>query len=150
MVLDCVISVAEQYLRPTDPNFRSIHKRIHNDRKAYLHFKDCIRAIDGTHVRVSLSPDEQVRYIGKSGILTQNVLAICDFDMCFTYVSAGQPGAYHDTSVLYHAMEMDEQTFPHPPQGKYISSLWNMNVLYYGIVASLMFYVNMCRQILCC
>ncbi|KAL5670926.1 hypothetical protein ACJX0J_015232, partial [Zea mays] len=53
--------VAEQYLRPTDPNFRSIHKRIHNDRKAYLHFKDCIRAIDGTHVR--------------------NVLAICDFDI---------------------------------------------------------------------
>jgi len=46
------------------------------------------------------------------------VLAICDFDMRFTYVSAGQPGAYHDTSVLYHAMEVDKQAFPHPPEGK--------------------------------
>jgi len=49
------------------------------------------------------------------------VLAICDFDMRFTYVSAGQPGAYHDTSVLYHAMEVDKQAFPHPPEGKKIT-----------------------------
>jgi hypothetical protein len=42
---------------------------------------------------VSLSPEEQPRFIGKTGIPTQNVLAICDFDMRFTYVAAGQPGA---------------------------------------------------------
>jgi hypothetical protein len=75
-VLDCVISMAEHYLRPTDPNFRTIHKRICNDRKAYPHFKDYIGAIDGTHVRVSLSPDEQVRYIGNSGIPAQNVFVV--------------------------------------------------------------------------
>jgi hypothetical protein len=108
-VLDCVIAITIDYLRPTDCNFRTMHKRIWNDRKAYPHFKDCIGAIDGTHVRVSHSPEEQVRYIGKTCIATQNVLAICDFDMHFTYVAAGQPGSYHDTSVLYHAIEVDER-----------------------------------------
>jgi hypothetical protein len=58
-----------------------------------------------------------VRYIGNTGIPTQNVLAVCDFDMHFTYVSAGQPGAMHDTSVLYAALKVDEEFFPHPPQG---------------------------------
>jgi hypothetical protein len=66
---------------------------------------------------VSPSPDEQVRYIGKTGIPTQNVLAVCDFDMRFTYVATGQPGAMHDTSVLYNALRVDEKFFPHPPQG---------------------------------
>lgn len=116
-VLDCVIAMVEHYLRPTDPNFRGVHKRILNDKRTYPHFKDCIGAIDGTHIRVSLSPEEQVRYIGKTGIPTQNVLAVCDFDMRFTYVAAGQPGSYHDTSVLYHAFQVDEQVFLHPPQG---------------------------------
>jgi hypothetical protein len=34
-VLNCVIAMAQHYLRPTDPNFRIVHKRIHNDSKAY-------------------------------------------------------------------------------------------------------------------
>jgi hypothetical protein len=28
---------------------------------------DCIGALDGTHVRVSIHPNEQVKYIGKTG-----------------------------------------------------------------------------------
>jgi hypothetical protein len=45
-------------------------------------------ALDGAHIRVSLSLEEQVRFIGKTRIPTQNMLAICDFDMRFTYVVA--------------------------------------------------------------
>src|ERR1041384_4392237 len=75
-VLDYLIAMAEHYLRPTNPNFPTVHKRIRNDNRAYPHFKDCISALDGTHIRVSLSPEEQVRYIGKTGIPTQNVLAV--------------------------------------------------------------------------
>jgi hypothetical protein len=148
-VLECVIAMTEHYLRPTDPNFWTVHKRIWNVSKAYPHFKDCIGVIDGTHVQVSLSPEEQVRYIGKACILTQNMLAIYDFDMRFTYVAAGQPNAYHDTSVLYHAMEVDEKDFPHPSQGiKNVKLLpWpkcNVNLLHIKVLSF------MCRQILCC
>ncbi|KAM3208005.1 hypothetical protein ACQJBY_062975 [Aegilops geniculata] len=39
--------------------------------------------------------------------------------MHFMYTSVGQPGSMHDTSVLYHAIEADKDTFPHPPKGKY-------------------------------
>jgi hypothetical protein len=111
------MAMAHDFIRPKDPNFRAIHKRIRDDKRAYPHFKDCIGALDGTHIRVSLSPEQQVRYIGKTGIPTQNVLAVCDFDMCFTYVATGQPGAMHDTSVLYNAISVDKEFFPHPPRG---------------------------------
>jgi hypothetical protein len=37
--------------------------------------------------------------------------------MCFTYSSIEQPGSMHDTNVLYHALEADEELFPHPPIG---------------------------------
>ena len=56
-VLECLIQMAKHYLRPTDPNFHTVHKRIMDDKRASPHFKDCIGAFDGTHVRVSLSPE---------------------------------------------------------------------------------------------
>ncbi|XP_037462010.1 uncharacterized protein LOC119333088 [Triticum dicoccoides] len=73
-----------------------------------------------SHIRASI-PDgpPKVRYIGRTGMTTQNVMAICDFDMHFTYASIGQPGSMHDTNVLYHAIEKDRPSFPHPPKGKY-------------------------------
>jgi hypothetical protein len=117
-VLFCLMTMSKDFIRPIDPNFPTVHRRIRDDKRAYPYFKDCIGALDGTHIRVTLPPDEQVRYIGKTGIPTQNVLAVCDFDMRFTYVSTGQPGSMHDTSVLYNALSVDKEFFPHPPQGK--------------------------------
>ena len=87
--------MAADYLKPKDPNF-SVHPKIWKDRRAYPHLKDCIGALDGTHVRASIPADDQVRYIGRS---------------------VGQPGSMHDTCVLYHAIEADKDTFPHPPKG---------------------------------
>jgi hypothetical protein len=110
--------MAKDFIRPKDPNFHTIHRRIRDDKRAYPYFKDCIGALDVTHIRVTLPPDEKVRYIRNTGIPTQNVLAVCDFDMKFTYVSVGQPRSMHDTSVLYNALSVDKDFFPHPPQGK--------------------------------
>jgi hypothetical protein len=138
--------MAIDYLTPTDPNFQRIHKRIRNEKKAYPHFKDCIGALDGTHICVSHSPEEQPRFIGKTGIPTQNVLTISDFDMRFTYVVAGQPGAYHDTNVLYHAMDVDAQIFPHSPEGKNIHCL--LSSPFYSLNSYAIF--HMCRQVLYC
>jgi len=81
------------------------------------HFKDCIGALDGTHISATPPPNDLIRYIGRSGKPTQNVLAIVDFDMRFTYASIGQPGSMHDTSVLFHALKNDHDIFPHPPKG---------------------------------
>jgi hypothetical protein len=140
-VLDCVIAMAKDYLRPTDPNFWIVHKMIQNDRKAYPHFKDCNGAIDGTHVQVSLSPQEQVKYIGETDIPTQNVLVICYFDMRVTYVSTGQSSSYHDTNVLYNAMEVDEKDSCQPLHGiNYVNFLSRSSVM--SISCILMFYLR--------
>jgi len=84
------------------------------------YFKDCIGALDGTHISATPPPNDQIRYIGRSGKSTQNVFAIVDFDMQFSYASIRQPGSMHDTSVLFHAIEYYHDKFPHPPQGTYI------------------------------
>jgi hypothetical protein len=91
-----MMTMAKYFIVPKDAIFRTIHKRIRDDRRAYPHLKDCIGALDGAHVRVSFHPTKQVRYIGKTRVPTQNILAICDFDMRFTYVSVGQPRSMHD------------------------------------------------------
>jgi hypothetical protein len=67
------MAMARDFIRPKNPNFPTTHKRIRDNRRAYPHFKYCIGALDGTHIRVSLSPEYQVRYIGKTGVATQNV-----------------------------------------------------------------------------
>ncbi|KAL0323519.1 UNVERIFIED_CONTAM: hypothetical protein Sangu_1971200 [Sesamum angustifolium] len=50
----------------------------------------------------------------EKGGLAQNVLAICDFDMNFTYVYAGWERSAADARVLDHAVSHDN-TFPFPP-----------------------------------
>ena len=79
------------------------------------------------------------------GMWLRYVLAVCDFDMRFTYVAVGQPGSLHDTSVLYHALEADVDVFPHLPQGKYFF-LRSFSYLY----AQTYLVLHMCRQVLCC
>ncbi|KAG8503181.1 hypothetical protein CXB51_001041 [Gossypium anomalum] len=80
---------------------------------------DCIGAIDGTHIAAILPPNEQIPYIGRKCIPTQNVMAVCDFNMCFTFVMAGWEGSVHDTRIFLDAIRDPKYKFPHPPNGKY-------------------------------
>ena len=45
-------------------------------------------------------PKDYLRYYGRSGKATQNVMGVVDFDVRFTYASIGQPGSMHDTTSL--------------------------------------------------
>jgi hypothetical protein len=45
--------------------------------------------LDGTHFNATPPPKDVIRYIGRSGQATQNVLAIIYFGMRFTYASIG-------------------------------------------------------------
>ncbi|KAF5769902.1 putative harbinger transposase-derived nuclease domain-containing protein [Helianthus annuus] len=85
----------------------------------YPIFKDCIGAIDGTHVRASVRSKDQPKYIGRKGYATQNIMAVCDFNMCFTFVWAGWEGSAHDTRIFNEALRRPELNFPHPMGGKY-------------------------------
>lgn len=72
---------------------------IENNPRFSPYFKDCRGAIDGSHFDAYV-PDEAVaRYRNRKGGVSQNVLAVCDFDMKFTYVLSGWEGSAADSMV---------------------------------------------------
>jgi len=80
------------------------------------YFKDAIGAIDGSHIAVVEPVDETISHTCRHGNTSQNVLAICDFDMRFTFAAAGWPGSAHDSRILTHALA-NFPSFPVPPKG---------------------------------
>jgi hypothetical protein len=90
-VLKSVVKLAADIIRPNDPNFSTVQDRLRNPR-FYPYFKDCIGAIDGTHVPCVVPSDKFVQHLCRTGMTTQNVLAVYDLDMRFTFVLAGWPG----------------------------------------------------------
>jgi len=118
-VLDCVYRMAKEVVKPIDPNFTTPHPKLLSDSFA-PHFKNCIGAIDGTHIPVVVPSSKVVQYVGRHGYPTQNVLAICDFDMRFTFVVAGWSGSVHDMRVFNDALRKYGHIFPHPPPARYI------------------------------
>ncbi|KAK7246689.1 hypothetical protein RIF29_41559 [Crotalaria pallida] len=86
-VLRAIISLEGQFM--VQPSGEEVPQKILNNNRFYPFFKDCIGAIDGTHVRVKVPRTEAPRFRGRKEWPTQNVFAACDFDMKFTYVLAG-------------------------------------------------------------
>ena len=87
-VLDCVDRMAGDYIRPNDPTFTEVHDILTKPR-FWPHFKDAIRAIDGTYIPVIVAEVDKIKYTNRKGYTSQNVLAICDFDMRFTFAVPG-------------------------------------------------------------
>ena len=84
--------------------------------KNYPFFKDCIGAVDGTHIAVKVPKEETAAYRNRKGFLSQNVMACCDLDnLVFTFVLAGWEGSAHDGLVFNKAFEHGFTI----PEGKY-------------------------------
>ena len=58
--------------------------------KYYPYFKDCVGALDGTHIHALPPPERQLTFRSGRGpkYYTQNVLGVYDFHMRFTFVLA--------------------------------------------------------------
>ena len=67
-------------------------------------FQDCIGAIDGTHIPALITGRDVNSYRDRHGIISQNVLAACNFDLEFIYVLSGWEGSAHDSRVLNDAL----------------------------------------------
>ncbi|KAK3193602.1 hypothetical protein Dsin_024912 [Dipteronia sinensis] len=118
IVLEKMTMLAFDEIRPPRESNEVPHY-IRSNPKYWPYFKDCIGAIDGTHVRVSLPVDEQIPYIGRKGFPTQNIMAVCGFDMLFTFVWPGWEGSAHDTHIFLEALRNTELKFLIPPYDKY-------------------------------
>jgi hypothetical protein len=116
-VLESLCLLAKEIVRPPDFNFVEIPSKIKDDRRYWPYFEGCIGAIDGTHIPAIVPTKDQIRYIGRKGYPTQNVMLVCNFDMLITFVVVGWPGTAHDTRILSSVIEEMKSVFPHPPEG---------------------------------
>ncbi|KAH9680641.1 DDE Tnp4 domain-containing protein [Citrus sinensis] len=116
--LDAICRLSIDLIKPFDPEFKDIPEEILKDSRYMPHFKDCIGAIDGTHVHVSIPPEDQIPYIGRKGIPTQNIMAACNFDMQFIFAIAGWEGSAHDTRIFLSTLRNPTLNFPKPPRGE--------------------------------
>ena len=117
-VLSALLKFAADALKPEDGEFTRVCPALRDDDRYWPCFKDCIGALDGTHISVRPPKRNAEAYRGRKQEPTMNVLAICNFDMKFIYAYVGVPGRAHDTKVLTYCAR-NEPFFPHPPNGKY-------------------------------
>ncbi|XP_039122160.1 putative nuclease HARBI1 [Dioscorea cayenensis subsp. rotundata] len=96
-----------------------MEEHIQGDDRYWPYFKDCIGAIDGTHVAIHVPADKQIPFMNRKGYTSTNILATCDFNMCFTYALIGWEGSAHDTRILLDVLRNPFMKFPQPPEGKY-------------------------------
>lgn len=58
------------------------------NRSKFKHFRDCVRALDSSHVPAYITSDRLAAYRDRKGNILQNILAVCDFERQFTYIYA--------------------------------------------------------------
>jgi hypothetical protein len=79
-------------------------------------FKDCIGAVDGTHIRAFVPERDHATMRNRKGFLSQNCLFICNFDFLFTYALTGWDGVTADAALWNTARSADLRI----PNGKYL------------------------------
>ena len=119
-MLDAVIAWAPNVICPKEPlNATPRYIKEHMNGKYMPFFKDAFGALDGTHIHCIVDKHSHLAYrCGRDPrYTTHNVLGVCDFNMRFTFVSAGWEGIAHDCKVLIHALSDPKHNFPHPTGG---------------------------------
>ncbi|KAK9047825.1 hypothetical protein SSX86_033213 [Deinandra increscens subsp. villosa] len=112
-VLRALKAFALTVVKPVDRG--AVQPEILANPRWYPFFKNCIGAIDGTHVAAWAPASKQKSFRGRKAVLvTQNVMAICSHDMMFTFVYTGWEGTANDSRVFYDAIVRPENKFPMP------------------------------------
>jgi hypothetical protein len=116
-VLNCLNRLAVDNIKPKYPQFSMVHSRL-QEARFFPHLYGVIGAIDETHISVVVPSSTTIAHFGRYRETTQNVLAVYDFDMKFTFVLAGWPSSVHDARVFNEALVKYADKFPFPPEGK--------------------------------
>ena len=95
-----VIKMCKKYLIVPPAVLDPIPFKISSSRKFSPYFDNCIGALDGTHIHAVVPPDDRKPFRNRKNTMSQNVLAVANFDMLFSYVLAGLEGSAHDSRVL--------------------------------------------------
>ncbi|SMY21715.1 unnamed protein product [Zymoseptoria tritici ST99CH_1A5] len=86
MVLKAILQLYDEYVK--EPDYQQpVPERLRAAK--YTEFRSVVGALDGTHIAARMPAAEAMAWRNRKGALTQNVLAVVDFNMLFTYVLAG-------------------------------------------------------------
>lgn len=88
-----------------------------NDEGLYPYFKDCISAIDGTHIPAFVPEDKYMPFRNFKGMVSQNVLATCSFDFKFVYILSGWQGSTLDSLVYQARLVLGRPTSKYQREG---------------------------------
>ncbi|PLW56078.1 hypothetical protein PCANC_03888 [Puccinia coronata f. sp. avenae] len=100
LVLDLLVKLYPIYVKFSPPP-AFLPERLDNPK--YKAFKNCLGALDGVLIPVSVPVDQQAPYRTRKGFFAQNVLAVVNFDFEFVFILAGWEGSAHDGTVLTDA-----------------------------------------------
>lgn len=89
--------------------------KIRNNSKFWPFFKDCLGALDGSHIHSSPPMIERPACRNRKGFVSQNCLFACSFDLTFVYAHTGWEGSATDARVYESAREVGLDI----PEGKY-------------------------------
>src|ERR1700722_1315853 len=89
--------------------------KIQSSKHYYPFFKDCLGALDGTHILTHTPEPVRAAYQDRKGQISQNILVVCSMDMRFLYLLSGWEGSASDSQVYNDARSSDF----HVPDGKY-------------------------------
>ncbi|KAF7141967.1 hypothetical protein RHSIM_Rhsim06G0077900 [Rhododendron simsii] len=93
-------AMAIEWIKPWPWPREEVHSKILGNSKYYPHFANYIGAIDGTHIKAHPELEQLLRWIGRKGYPTQNIMAVCDFAMCFTFALTRWEGSAHDARIF--------------------------------------------------
>jgi hypothetical protein len=115
-VLNAVTSppVYHAYIQLPD-NTSPIPEDIRDSKIFWPYFRDCIGAIDGTHILAYVSEEDRPAYRNRKNQVSQNVLAASSIDLRFLYVLPGWEGSASDSRVYEDARTTDFTV----PRGRY-------------------------------
>ncbi|CEO96901.1 DDE Tnp4 domain-containing protein [Plasmodiophora brassicae] len=111
-VLRALVAISSDVISLPDPG--RIPGEIRRNRKWYPYFKDCLGALDGTHIPCRPPKDRERPFRNRKSFVSQNVLAVCSFNLRFLYVLAGPAGfgnGQTSSSASQHGQQL--QTFHH-------------------------------------
>ncbi|KAF7827239.1 protein ALP1-like [Senna tora] len=97
-VVECMMRLQGQLLKKSEP----IPEDSTNRRWKW--FKNCLGALDGTHIKMKVPVKDKPHYRNRKGEISTNVLGVCSQDEQFIYVLAGWEGSAADGRILKDAI----------------------------------------------
>ncbi|TYK06174.1 retrotransposon protein [Cucumis melo var. makuwa] len=70
-------------------------------------FENCLSALDGKYIKVNVPAGDQPTFRTRKGVISTNVLGVCDTKGDFVYVLAGWEGPAADSPILRDALSRE-------------------------------------------